>query len=162
MKLCVNQISPIHLLTKPPICPLNPDTKTGFVPIWGVLPTNTYYPSPTYTDVPDSPLNQHLQPIFKNKFNGSRIISIKITSYTTLFGDCDLDRLLPLLHNINLQNDALLDLNNFYNEIYLSLTASIKKVYEPIILDFHKVDPTTLLFDYLVPHETRTNRPHDY
>ena len=152
----------IHLLTNPLLHPRNQDMKPGFGPGRGFRPTKTSALSPTSTNGPDFPLNQHLQPIFKNKLNGSRIISIKITSYTTLFGDCDLDRLLPLLHNINLQNDALLDLNNFYNEIYLSLTASIKKVYEPIILDFHKVDPTTLLFDYLVPYETSTNRPHAY
>ena len=50
----------------------------------------------------------------------------------------------------------------FYDELTLSLTASIKKSYKPILPDFEKVDPKTPLFDHLVPPETSTNHPHAY
>ena len=92
----------------------------------------------------------------------SWILANKITADTPLCAKCDLTRFLTLLCNLNIQNDTLLGLNNFYDEINLPLTASIKQAYKPILPDFQKVDPTTPLFEYLVPTEKITNHPHAY
>ena len=108
------------------------------------------------------PLNQHLQPIFQHKVTGARILANNITSNTPLRGYCDIFILLPLLRNLNLKYDTLLLLRNFNDYLTLSLTISINKSSEPILPDFHKVDPSTHMFDYLVPPEIITNHPHSY
>ena len=98
-----------------------------------------------------SPLNQHLQPIFQHEVTGSRILAKTITEDTPLCDNYDLARLILLISNLNLHNETLLGINNFYDEFTLALTASIKKSSKPILHDLQFFDHNTPMFDYLVP-----------
>ena len=116
----------------------------------------------TSTDGPDSPLNQNLQPIFQHKFTWEHILANNIAADKHLCEDCDCIILIPLLCNININDENLLVLKNFYDELTLSLTPSINQASKNIIYYLHNVDTTTPLFEYLVPPETSTNSHHAY
>ena len=80
-------------------------------------------------------------------------------------GDCDLVRIISFLSNINIQNETMLGIKNFYDELTLSLKTFIKEASTPVLTDFTKVDPRTTLFDHLVPTPPRpqhTNAYHTY
>ena len=63
---------------------------------------------------------------------------------------CDLFKLLSLLHNLPLKYDTLMNPNNLYDYITLSLTASIK-LSCPILTELKYVDTSKYLLHLLVP-----------
>ena len=72
---------------------------------------------------------------------------------TPILGDCDIQKILPLILNLTLHDDTLLLLNNLYEVITLYLVVSIKQDFSTILPYLLQVDPTTTLFDLIVPPE---------
>ena len=129
--------------------------KPSFGPGRGVRPNKTSAPSCTSTDGPDSPLNQHLQPIFKHKVNGARILYNNITADTPHYGDCDIHKILPLITSITLHDDTLLILKNFMTSLpcyslppsnnltKLSSLNSIPRIFQMALLILQMVEKAT-------------------
>ena len=64
--------------------------------------------------------------------------------------ECDLHKMLPLLRNLKLLEDTLIELNIYYDDITLSLTAS-ENINTPILLYFHQVYPNNPIHYILFP-----------
>ena len=73
-------------------------------------------------------MNQHVLTQFHPPpITGSQRISNNTSSNTPLLGKVywDLDKLLPLLYNLKIQDDTLVGLKIYYGDINLSLNSSI-------------------------------------
>ena len=62
----------------------------------------------------------------------------------------NLSKLLTFLCNLPLKEDTMISINNFNDDITLSLTATINK-YRPILPEFHHDDTSNYLHHLLVP-----------
>ena len=63
----------------------------------------------------DSPFNESLQQCFKQVFTGLQVIADNTTANTPLLAPdvCDIFKLMPLLSNLTLKYDTLIDLKTF-------------------------------------------------
>ena len=150
---------PTNQTTSPP---MHPRYKDWFGPGHNVHPITPSVSSLTTKKGHASPFNKHPQPIFQHKVIRSHILTNKITVDIPILGECDINRILTLLHNLTLHDDTLLGIKNFYDNITLSLTKSINQDSAPNVPDLHQVDPTTTWFDLMVPPESSTNLTHAY
>ena len=87
---------------------------------------------PSFTPLPVAGVQQ-----ITNNTNSDTAIIVKC--------DCDLPKMLPILHNMKLWYDTLIGLKNYYDDIELYLTDYIKKIIISIKLILTITYPTFLL-----------------
>ena len=97
-------------------------------------------------------MNQHVLTQFHPPpITGSQRISNNTSSNTPLLGKVywDLDKLLPLLYNLKIQDDTLVGLKIYYGDINLYLNSSINQT-TPICPHLHQVYPNNPPYKLLV------------
>ena len=115
--------------------PKNSLTTIGLGTHWHTPATTTFYPS--------SPVDHRLRQSFQLAVTGIQVILDNTNSDTPLLSKniCDLYKLLPLICNLTLNYNTMIDLKSFYGKYTLNLTPSVNQLCN-IIPDLHHIYPS--------------------